>query len=630
MVQGVTYKYLYDFVGRPVQVRTSQGFVIKITYDEYNRASDVKFGFGSDTLTTEWRYGETNDYDLTQKSGVIYGVSYNGTEKLTYKYDKLGRRTTSTINTTTPFTTSYGFKDANYKNTSTQLSYISYSNGTAYNYTYDANGNITSITDPAGSVIANYYYDSLNQLVREDNAQLNKTITYTYDNGGNILAVKEYAYTTGTLGDLVSQKVYTYGDTNWRDLLTNYNGVNITYDEIGNPLNWINGESFSWSGGRQLTGVTKNSNTISYAYDDNGIRTSKTINGIRTDYYLNGTTIVMQKTGDNVIWYTYDENGLATGFRYNGAEYYYFRNGQNDIIGIIDSSGAIVAQYTYDSWGKHIAITDGNGNDVSGNANHIANINPLRYRGYYFDTETGLYYISSRYYDSKIGRFINADGYASTGQGVIGNNMFAYCLNNPTNHLDENGTFAITLAIVVAGLVSTALSGFDMGISAAMNKQSFWKGFAAGCIGGAVGYICGLFSKSPLIGRAMSTAVTGLANEYFQKGTLKQMDWGMYTADVVMDTTYSMLYVGEINYNSKVLNSALVGSADAVVDITQTGLMYTDTAKNRIKSYRTSFNPWQQEEDITKKDIFKFGVRRYAKANKTKPILRLRRQFTYI
>ena len=147
----------------------------------------------------------------------------------------------------------------------------------------------------------------------------------------------------------------------------------------------------------------------------------------------------MQKTGDNVIWYTYDENGLVTGFRYNGAEYYYFRNAQNDIIGIINSSGSVVANYTYDSWGNHIAITDGSGNDISANTNHVANINPFRYRGYYYDSETGLYYVSSRYYDSEIGRWINADGAYDTNIGVLGYNMYTYCLNNPVNMYDPDG-----------------------------------------------------------------------------------------------------------------------------------------------------------------------------------------------
>ena len=403
-------------------------------------------------------------------ASVVYGVKYNGVEKISYDYDSLMRRTSTTINTTVPFTTNYGYKSVG-NNTSTQLASIWYSNSDAFNYTYDANGNITAITHPAGYELVHYHYDALNQLVREDNYELNKTITYTYDNGGNIRSVKEYAYTTGALGSVVKQKTYTYGDSEWKDLLTNYNGVNISYDAIGNPRNWINGENFTWVDGRRLATVTKGSNTINYAYNEDGIRTSKTINGIRTDYYLNGTSIIMQKTGDNCIWYTYDENGLATGFRYNGNEYYYFRNGQNDIIGIIDSSGSTVARYTYDSWGNPVSITDGNGNNVASDSSHIANINPFRYRGYYFDTETGLYYLISRYYDANVGRFINADGYVSTGQGVDGNNMFAYCLNNPINYFDKNGE--VPGWIIIIGFI--ALMGAGGAILGASSDEKLLK-----------------------------------------------------------------------------------------------------------------------------------------------------------
>ncbi len=452
LVQNITYTYLYDFLGRPVQVRTSSGFRIKLTYDEYNRVSDVKFEFGNDALSTEWRYG---------KSSVVYGVKYNGTEKISYTYDSLMRRSKTTINTTNPFVTTYGYKDINLDKTTTLLNNISYSNGKGFVYTYDANGNILTIKDQNNTLLANYTYDSLNQLTREDNAQLNKTITYTYDNGGNILSIKEYAFTTGDLGEVVAQKTYSYDNTEWKDLLTNYNGTNITYDTIGNPLNWINGGTFTWSGGRQLTGITKGNTNISYIYNNDDIRTSKIVNGVRTDYYLNGTTIIMQKTGDNCIWFTYDENGLVTGFRYNGNEYYYVKNAQSDIIGIIDSSGSVVANYIYDSWGNHIAITDGNNNDVSGNSSHIANVNPFRYRGYYFDVETGLYYLNSRYYDAKVGRFLNADGYTSTGQGSVGNNMFAYCGNNSVNRADNSGQFWLSAIVttIVVGFVGTKIVG---------------------------------------------------------------------------------------------------------------------------------------------------------------------------
>ena len=368
-------------------------------------------------------------------------------EKLTYTYDLLGRRDSSKINTTNPFVTEYQYKDWNESYTSTLLEKISYSGDRPYIYAYDANGNITSIsTENNGTqtLLVSYEYDALNQLMRENH----------YDNGGNITSIKEYAYTTGEVSGTPVEKTYTYGDTEWKDLLTNYNGTAITYDAIGNPLNWTNGKTFTWTAGRQLSGVTDANNTITYTYDDNGIRTSKTVNGIKTDYYLNGTAIIMQKTGDNCIWYTYDESGNLSGLRVGSSEYYYYRNGQGDIIGIIDGTGSIAAKYSYDAWGNPVAITDGNGNDVW----HIANINPFRYRGYYYDVETGLYYLQSRYYDSQVGRFVNADGYVSTGQGILEHNMFVYCLNNCINMSDPSGMIGYEGCQYIAKMESERLA----------------------------------------------------------------------------------------------------------------------------------------------------------------------------
>ena len=139
------------------------------------------------------------------------------------------------------------------------------------------------------------------------------------------------------------------------------------------------------------------------------------------------------------MWFLYDESGNPVGFTLNNTEYYYLKNLQGDITAITDANGNIVAKYTYDEWGKILSITDGNGNDVSANASHIANINPLRYRGYYYDSETGFYYLLSRYYDPVTRRFINADGQLNT-DSLLGFNMFAYCENNPVIYSDPCGT----------------------------------------------------------------------------------------------------------------------------------------------------------------------------------------------
>ena len=143
------------------------------------------------------------------------------------------------------------------------------------------------------------------------------------------------------------------------------------------------------------------------------------------------------------------------------------------MIKILTSGGATAAWYEYDAWGNVVS--------VGGNAG-IANLNPIRYRGYYYDAETGFYYLNSRYYDPEICRFINADGYVSTGSALLGYNMFAYCLSDPINHIDPDGELS---ELVIAFLAVTLISGLDMGISSCISGQNFLGGFFAGRIGGA-------------------------------------------------------------------------------------------------------------------------------------------------
>ena len=124
----------------------------------------------------------------------------------------------------------------------------------------------------------------------------------------------------------------------------------------------------------------------------------------------------------------------------DGSQYYFVKNLQGDVVQIRSIYGTVVVEYAYDAWGNVLSITGMYADTLGVN-------NPIRYRGYYQDFETGFYYLQSRYYDPAIRRFINADGYMSTGQGMLGNNMYAYCLNNPVNNVDSSGEFALTLAL---------------------------------------------------------------------------------------------------------------------------------------------------------------------------------------
>ena len=253
-------------------------------------------------------------------------------------------------------------------------------------------------------------------------------------------------------------------DSQWGDLLTSFDGVTITYDAIGNPLSYYNGTSytFTWEG-RRLVGAVSGSNTMSFEYNDEGIRTSKTVNGVETVYYVNGGQIVAEKTGTRTIVYIYDASGTPIGMMYRTTSYaeniwdvfWYEKNLQGDIVAVYNSAGTKVATYTYtDAWGNH-SVSYSNGGASTG-----VIYNPFRYRSYYYDSDLGMYYLQSRYYDAKICRFISADAYVSTGQGIIGFNMFAYCGNNPvmgydpTGHWDWGGVIIGTVLVTIAGIAA--------------------------------------------------------------------------------------------------------------------------------------------------------------------------------
>ena len=185
---------------------------------------------------------------------------------------------------------------------------------------------------------------------------------------------------------------------------------------------------------------------MSFTYDDNGIRTSKTVNGVKHTYYLNGSQITAEQWGDKLLVYLYDASGSPIGMMYSTTSYaegafdvfWFDKNLQGDIVAVYNESGTKVAAYTYsDAWGDH-SVTYSNGGASTG-----AQYNPFRYRGYYYDTDLGMYYLQSRYYDPNTCRFINADG--ALYHSMLGYNLFAYCENNPVNMLDTTGQYCVDI-----------------------------------------------------------------------------------------------------------------------------------------------------------------------------------------
>ncbi|MGN0532068.1 MAG: DNRLRE domain-containing protein [Eubacterium sp.] len=441
-------KFVYDLANRVVSEREYTGTGVNggtlrsstdFTYaDKTNYLTGVKHFSPLGTQNIGYTYGDASQGQMPDQ---IYKVSWNGQEKINNSYDSLGRLSGKSIFTDgAAILYAYGYANVDENHTTTLLSGVRTSFG-VYRYTYDAVGNITSVA--FGTRYTNTYeYDSLNQLVRENNQQIGKTYTYAYVNG-NITEKKEYAYTTGEL-PAQPQNTYTwaYTDSTWSDLLTNFNGTAISYDEIGNPVS-LDDVQLSWNG-RQLQQITgAEGEILSYCYNTDGQRISKTMtetNGTvtTTEYFYNGSILAGQKCGDNTLVFMYDNNGQYYGFTYNGATYYYLTNIQGDVDMVLNSSRAVVAKYAYDAWGNVVSVTDADGNDIT-DMSHIGHINPIRYRGYYYDAETELYYLNSRYYMPVLCRFLNGDCYVQTGQGVLDKNMFAYCGNNPVNRADTNG-----------------------------------------------------------------------------------------------------------------------------------------------------------------------------------------------
>ena len=218
------------------------------------------------------------------------------------------------------------------------------------------------------------------------------------------------------------------------------------------------GYTLTWQNGRQLASLSGNGTTASYTYDVDGLRTSKTVNGVKHEYYYVGSRLQYEKYGTTELWFFYDAGGTPSGIRYKNGDsindYYFVCNWRGDVIQIYNASGTLIGSYNYDVWGKVVSVKDASGAAIT-SSTHIANVNPIRYRGYYYDTETSLYYLKSRYYDPQVKRFLNADDsdiFQEEQNCLLQYNIYTYCFNNPANMNDDEGEMSITLKKKAASL----------------------------------------------------------------------------------------------------------------------------------------------------------------------------------
>ena len=443
-----------------------------------------------------------------------------------------------------------------------------------------------------------------------------------YDTAGNIRSItrggttlKSFGYTNPSWPDLLTS--VTSGSTT-KDIL--YEGQTQTSDlpSSGNPITYYNGKdyAFTWTKGRQLASATVDGKQVSYTYDMSGVRSGKqvyTTSNQRTTTYtyttLSGKVMRQQwetrNSDDSVreamqtLEFVYDDGSQPFAMIYNDGStstlYYYVLNAQGDVIALLNANGTLAASYNYGAWGNY-SVHGADGKKTT-DATFIGHINPLRYRGYYYDRETRLYYLQSRYYDFANCRFINADTYLSTGQGMLGHNMFTYCGNNPVNYCDSSGRFFFTLlgAVIgaavgyidayiagedpikgaIAGGVSGAIAGagVDIGVIITASTGGIGAGLAAAVIIGAAGGFVGTgisndwqferdgeslalqYMGATLIG-GMANAISfglGPINGEIAKGTVSQIVRSI-GYEGMKDFTYNLVTGGIISWFSTFTN----------------------------------------------------------------------------
>jgi len=416
------------------------------------------------------------DYEFIYSDDKLVKIS-TPVGDLDLETDNLARLT-STINKAV--TDQYGYFQ--HADSATNQINLHTQNGQRTRYEYDPNGNIIRTRNGFNKVVQEYEYDELNRLVKDNDTQIG------YDNNGNILFKGDIEYVYNSMGQLVR-----FGDED-----------GFAYDKLGNPKTY-RGHRLSWNNLRNL----ESHDDIEFKYNVSGLRTYKSHqvgDTLHESYYhwandqlISETRVATRNTCNpeteeihihdttTTLDYIYGVDGIIGFVKNNKDKFYFLKNIQGDVTKILNETGETVAEYTYDAWG-HIIHSSG----------ELADLNPIRYRGYYYDNETNLYYLKTRYYDPEVARFINMDDISIleiSMDMINGLNLYAYCFNDPVNHFDDDGR--------IFRRIGNWASNLGRGI---------WNGFR-GVANGVRDTVVGLFTD-PLgtISNIWNSATTALNN----------------------------------------------------------------------------------------------------------------------
>ena len=271
---------------------------------------------------------------------------------------------------------------------------------------------------------------------------------------------------------------------------------------------------------------------MSFTYDSEGLRVSKTVNGVTRHYVYDGDLLVAEYTNNETIVYIYDAFDSPIGFAYRSSSYsddtwdvyWYGKNLQGDIVAVYNSAGTLLVSYKYTAWGETTRYYSNGGGTTTAAKNN------LTYRGYYYDSDLSMYYLQSRYYDPVIGRFISSDDptlVTASPTALTDKNLFAYCDNNPVMRVDYNGDYWIIPMLIGAAVgvvvqyvtdVITNIKNGEVGEDILTNVSSS-KDYFAAAAGGALAAMPG----GGFLGAIFSGAVGNVACDYI-KGNISSAE----------------------------------------------------------------------------------------------------------
>ena len=511
---GKSINYTYDAEGNKLTVTDITGKTTIYTYDKMNRMKTVSTSDGTNTYEYDANgnrrkltlaNGSYTTYDFDSNNQLITENNY--VEMKNEDFSNIVQTTTSSaiyvvvdsnvktttsaaIDVTTSSAIDISIDDGNETTTSSAIvidsdnliptgskdpisintkGHTVESNGgvdylkSTYTYTYDANSYQTSKTEPKGTT--DYEYDTLGRLIKVTEPN-NRVTTYSYDLAGN------RSTQTVTGDDVNSDISYDYNARNQLlQTVENRNGKAITtdysYDSNGNQIEvseTVDGSSkistYKYDALNQLTKATTSDNkVIENTYNFKGMRTSKTVDGVKTAFYYDEKSLVAEVTDQGAVR---SINGINLLAKQGQDTLYYLYNGHSDVVAIVNGEGVITNQYDYDVFGNVILSSE-------------AYSNSSKYSGYFYDEETGYYYLQSRYYDPKIARFITEDTYKGKYSDPLSLNLYTYVQNNPIRHWDPNGHWGIDIGKIWNSTKKAASDTWNSGTKAIGNTWNSGK-----------------------------------------------------------------------------------------------------------------------------------------------------------